>query len=65
MRHKGQRTLVEGKSATGNIKSTKAILKRKNVYNVNRAIKLGKYSIGRSDETLTLPLYITFLLTAY
>ena len=55
----------EVKSTTGNIKSTKTILKNKNVYHVNSAIKLGKYNIGRDGETLTLPLYMAFLLTAY
>lgn len=28
-------------------------------------IKLGKYNVGRDGETLTLPLYMSFLLTAY
>ena len=76
MRYKGQITLVEVKSTTGNIKSTKTILKNKNVYHVNSAIKLGKYNVGRDGETrkynvgrdgetLTLPLYMSFLLTAY
>jgi len=65
MRYKGQITLVEVKSTTGNIKSTKTILKNKNVYHVNSAIKLGRYNVGRDGETLTLPLYMAFLLTAY
>lgn len=64
MRYKGQITLVEVKSTTGNIKSAKTILKNKNIYHVNSAIKLGKYNIGREDETLTLPLYMSFLLTS-
>lgn len=65
MRYKGQITLVEVKSTTGNIKSTKTILKNKNVYHVNSAIKLGRYNVRRDGETLTLPLYMAFLLTAY
>ena len=65
MRYKGQITIVEVKSTTGNIKSTKTILKNKNVYHVNSAIKLGRYNVGRDGETLTLPLYMAFLLTAY
>ena len=28
-------------------------------------IKLGKYNVGRDGEVLTLPLYMSFLLTAY
>ena len=65
MRYKGQITLVEVKSTTGNIKSAKTILKNRNVYHVNNAIKLGKYNVGRDGQTLTLPLYMAFLLTAY
>ena len=65
MRYKGQITLIEVKSTTGNIKSAKTILKNKNIYHVNSAIKLGKYNVGRDGETLTLPLYMAFLLTAY
>lgn len=65
MRYKGQCTLVEVKAATGNIKSTRTILKNKDVYHVDSALKLGKYNVGRSGETLTLPLYMSFLLTEY
>ena len=65
MRYKGQCTLVEVKAATGNIKSTRTILKNKDVYHVNSALKLGKYNVGRSGETLTLPLYMAFLLVTY
>lgn len=65
MRYKGRCTLVEVKSTTGNIKSTKTILKNKDVYHVSSAIKLGRYNVGRSGETLTLPLYMAFLLTCY
>lgn len=65
MRYKGQCTLVEVKSTTGNIKSTKTILKHPEVYHVNRAIKLGNYNVGRSGQVLTLPFYMAFLLTEY
>ncbi len=65
MRYKGECTLVEVKSNTGNIKSTKTILKNNAVYHVNSAIKLGKYNVGRSGATLTLPLYMSFLLKSY
>ena len=65
IRYQGQCTLVEVKSNTGNIKSTRTILKNKEVYHVNSAFKLGKYNVGRSGETLTLPLYMVFLLDAY
>lgn len=65
IRYKGECTLVEVKSSTGNIKSTKTILKNKEVYQVNSAIKLGDYNVGRYGETLTLPSYMAFLLTEY
>ena len=31
----------------------------------NPSRKLGKYNVRRDRETLTLPLYMSFLLTAY
>lgn len=65
MRYKGKCTLVEVKAATGNIKSTRTILKNKDVYHVDSALKLGNYNVGRSGEILTLPLYMAFLLTQY
>lgn len=65
MRYKGECTLVEVKATTGNIKSTKTILKHPEVYHVNSAIKLGNYNVGRSGQVLTLPFYMAFLLTEY
>ena len=65
MRYKGQCTLVEVKAATGNIKSTKTIMKHPEVYHVNHAIKLGSYNVGRSGQVLTLPFYMAFLLAEY
>ena len=38
------------------------MLKNKDVYHVNNAIKLGKYNVGREGEMLTLPLYMGFLI---
>ncbi len=65
IRYREKCTLLEVKSNTGNIKSTKIILKNKSKYHVESAIKLGDYNIGRSNEILTLPLYLAFLLTEY
>lgn len=62
IRYKGECTLVEVKSSTGNTKSTKTILKHPEKYHVKKAIKLGNYNIGRSDNILTLPLYMAFLI---
>ena len=64
IRYQGQCTLVEVKAATGNTKSTKTILRHPEKYHVNSAIKLGNYNVGRTDQLLTLPLYMAFLLTA-
>lgn len=63
MRYKGECTLLECKANTGNAKSVKTILSHPDKYHVHAAIKLGDYNIGRSEQLLTLPLYIAFLLT--
>ena len=63
IRYKGRCTLVEVKAATGNAKSTRTILRHPEKYHVSRAIKLGDYQVGRSEQLLTLPLYMAFLLT--
>lgn len=64
-RYKGGATLIEVKATTGNIKSTKTILMHPEKYNVAGAIKLGNYNIGRNEKTLTLPLYMGFLLNEF
>lgn len=62
IRYKGQATLIEVKAATGNTKSTRTILSHPEKYYVSQAIKLGDYNVGRTDQILTLPLYMAFLL---
>lgn len=62
IRYKGECTLVEVKTLTGNTKSTKTILRHPEKYHVYSAIKLGDYNVGRSEQILTLPLYMAFLL---
>ena len=62
MRYDGECTLVEVKASSGNVKSTKTILAHPEKYHVSRAIKLGNYNIGTSDQVTTLPLYMAFLL---
>jgi hypothetical protein len=62
IRYKGECTLVEVKASTGNTKSTKTILNHPEKYHVTSAIKLGDYNVGRSEQILTLPLYMAFLL---
>ncbi len=63
MRYRGEATLVEVKATSGNVKSTKTILKHPEKYHVTQAIKLGDYNIGRAEQILTLPQYMAFLLT--
>ena len=63
IRYQGECTLVEVKAATGNTKSTKTILHHPEKYHVYHAIKLGDYNVGRTEQILTLPLYMAFLLT--
>ncbi len=65
IRYKGECTLVEVKAATGNVKSTKTILRHPEKYHVNSAVKLGDYNVGRAEQILTLPLYMAFLLRAF
>ncbi len=62
IRYKGECVLVEVKSTSGNVKSTKTILKHPEKYHVYNAIKLGDYNIGKEGQLLTLPLYMAFLL---
>lgn len=62
IRYNGECTLVEVKATSGNVKSTKTILKHPEKYHINSAIKLGDYNVGRMGQILTLPLYMAFLL---
>ncbi len=65
IRYRGACTLVEVKPTTGNAKSSKTILRHPEKYHVEHLIKLGNYNVGHSDQTLTLPLYMAFLLDEY
>lgn len=62
VRYKGECVILEVKSKTGKAKSMTTVLKNKNVYHVNNAIKLGNYNVGRDGEVLTIPLYMGFLI---
>lgn len=62
IRWRGACMLVEAKAATGNVKSTKTVLKHPEKYHVGGAIKLGDYNVGREGDILTLPMYMGFLL---
>ena len=62
VRYKSECVVLEVKAKSGKTKSLKTVLKNKNVYHVNNAIKLGKYNVGRKEEVLTIPLYMGFLI---
>lgn len=61
VRFKGECVILEVKAKSGKAKSMATVLKNKNVYHVNNAIKLGQYNVGREGEVLTVPLYMGFL----
>jgi len=65
IRYKGDCCPLECKATTGNAKSLRTILKHPEHYHVHQAIKVGDYNVGRDGPLLTLPFYMTFLLTEH
>lgn len=61
IRFKGECAILEVKAKSGKTKSMTTVLKNKDVYHVNHAIKLGQCNVGREGEVLTIPLYMGFL----
>ena len=61
VRLNGECVVLEVKARTGKSKSMATVLRNKDVYHVNSAIKLGQYNVGRDGEVLTIPLYMGFL----
>ncbi len=61
VRYKGECVAIEVKAKSGKAKSLRTVLKNKEIYHVNNAIKLGNYNVGREGEVLTIPLYMGFL----
>ncbi len=62
IRYDGECVPVEVKATTGKTKSLTTVLKNRDIYHVQKAVKLGKYNVGREGEVLTLPLYMGFLI---
>lgn len=62
IRYKNQCIPVEIKSTTGNAKSLKTILKNKNIYHIDYAMKFGDYNVGIENNLQTFPLYMLFAL---
>ncbi|MDD7546999.1 MAG: hypothetical protein PUK09_04510 [Bacilli bacterium] len=57
--------LIEAKAKNGNTKSSKTIMKNKEHYGKTKLIKIGDYNVGCSEDILTIPHYLTFLLGKY
>ena len=58
----GYATLVEAKAKTGNTKSSKTVMSHPEHYGKTKLIKIGDYNISKSDDIITLPHYMTFIL---
>ena len=54
-------SLIEVKATTGNTKSAKTVL-RNSQYDVNICYKLSENNIEVSENIITIPYYMTFLL---
>lgn len=55
-------TLLEVKSSKGVTKSSTTILKNKDIYKVDKMIKLSEQNISYSNNILTIPYYLTCLI---
>lgn len=62
MKYEREITICEVKAKNGNSKSLRTVLENKDKYNVKKAIKIGDYNIGDSNDILTIPFYLTFAL---
>ena len=60
--YQGSLTLIEAKSTSGNVKSSKTIMKNPGHYGKTKLIKIGDYKIGQEGDIVTIPHYLTFLL---
>lgn len=55
-------TLIEVKANNGDVKSLKDILSKKDIYNIDNAIKLIHGNIGFNNNIYSIPHYLAFLL---
>lgn len=60
--YKGFATLVEAKAKTGNTKSSKQVMNNSDHYGKTKLIKVGDYNISETNDIITIPHYLTFLL---
>ena len=54
--------LIEAKTKTGDTKSSKTVMNHPDHYGKTKLIKIGDYNIGETENILTIPHYLTFLL---
>ncbi len=60
--YEGGPTLLEVKSRDGRTKAARTILDRKEIYGVDRCIKITESKLGESDAVLTIPQYMMHLI---
>lgn len=60
--YKGFSHLIEAKARTGNAKSSKTVMSHPDHYGPTKLIKVGDYNVGKTDDILTIPHYMSFLL---
>ena len=59
---KGMACLVEAKTKTGNTKSSRTVMSHPEHYGKTRLIKIGDYNVGETENILTIPHYMTFMI---
>lgn len=60
--YQGYATLVETKTTTGNVKSSKTVMKHPEHYGKTRLIKIGDYNVSDTGDIMTIPHYLAFAL---
>ena len=60
--YKGHSTLLEAKAKTGNTKSSKTVMNHPEHYGKTKLIKIGNYNISETEDIVTIPHYMTFVL---
>lgn len=60
--YKGDSTLIEAKTKTGNTKSSKTVMNHPDHYGKTKLIKIGDYNISEEGDIVTIPHYLIFAL---
>lgn len=58
----GHSTLIESKTKSGNVKSSKTVMSHPDHYGKTKLIKIGDYNVSRVDDIITIPHFLTFAL---